>query len=108
MMASDTIGDMKIGHVIAVKPDEHVWGSKEVYPAFYQINITGMSVEEACMFMEQKWDTSNPDEPILLGSRNLKFNSGKLPGSLRNKLDNDGGLTITAEQVMNFFDLETQ
>lgn len=105
MMAVDTPGVFKLGYVVAIKPDDHVWGPPETYPPFWKINITGMSVEDAEFYRESIYDTSNPDDPVETGFRKRKFNPDSLPPPIRNTLNRDGEITVTAQQVIDYFDL---
>jgi hypothetical protein len=37
----------KLGHVIDIKPDGHVWGSQERLPKFFIVKIPTMKVADA-------------------------------------------------------------
>jgi hypothetical protein len=42
----DRRGSFKRGDVVAVMPDGHVWGEKEVPPLFEQVDVPGVSVSD--------------------------------------------------------------
>lgn len=42
----DKQGAYKRGDVVAVVPDDHVWGKKEGLPSFEQVDMPGVSVAE--------------------------------------------------------------
>lgn len=43
----------RIGDIIAVKPDGHVWGNAERLPSFVVVRVSGLSLEEAQQYAER-------------------------------------------------------
>lgn len=79
------VGDRR-GEVVAVKPDDHVWGSKEVPPRFEQVDVPSISPERLADLLE----------PDLV----LDVESGDLQLAARRKLkitDIDGAKTARSE-----------
>lgn len=46
-------GCYKRGHPVVVMPDGHKWGPGEVPPDFYILKITGLTVDDALIYLEE-------------------------------------------------------
>ena len=98
----------KMGYVVSIYPDGHIWADSEGLPSFWRVNITGMSVEDCQFYAEGLYDWSNPDEPVERGLRGRKLNPNFIPANIRNKLERDGEITVNAQQVINYFETITE
>lgn len=109
MLAFDTFGAdseqdrfaYKIGHIVDVKPDTHVWGSAEGLPKFWRINLPGISVDKVIQFIDDKVDLTKPNEPVLTCIRKWKMDANALPTAIRNTLVTKGEITITKQTTFD-------
>jgi hypothetical protein len=111
ILAFDTFGPndeadrhaWKLGHVVDIKPDGHVWGSKECLPKLYKVKIPGVSVAQVQKFLEQKIDLTNPDAPVITGIRKWKLNLNDVPVSARNELMSTGEITVNKQNIFEAY-----
>lgn len=117
----DRRGAWKRGYIVVVKPDGHVWGSRED-PArnaaprkFVLIKFPGVSVERVERYLQPQFDDAGGAllEPVVWRRRLWQIQYSELPLAARNKLATEGVLIIggasvpnadyTWAQVRNFF-----
>jgi len=92
----------KLGHVIDVKPDGHVWGAQEKLPKFWIVKIPGMAVETAREYLKSLEDLTNPNDPIQIGMRKWKLDYNTLSTPIKKKLNDTGTITVTETQAIAF------
>lgn len=99
----------KMGHVISVQKDGHVWGSKECLPVFWIVKVPGLAVSDALEYAKALEDlTGYPDEPpAQIGIRKWKFNYNTLPAAAKNMLNSTGIITVTANKILDYIEMVT-
>jgi len=91
----------KLGHVIDIKPDGHVWGAQERLPKFFVVKIPTMKVEDAQQYMAKKEDITNPDDPVQIGMRKFRFNPDTLAAAKKTALLTTGTVSIATKDIVN-------
>lgn len=86
------------GDIVVVMPDGHVWGRQEGLPKFYQVSIPGLSVELAKKVIESEMDAENK----FVARRKWGLLINNLPVLMQNKLQNEGRIEASIEQVKNY------
>jgi hypothetical protein len=96
--AKDARGCYKRGDPVAVKPDGHAWGALETLPRFWVVKVPGATVAQLEQYVAA---LTNPD-----GSTNRRrewgVDTAKMPGGVRNTLQNTGTVTVTLAQVQTY------
>ena len=113
IMAFDTFGKdpesdrlaWKTGHVVDVKPDDHVWGKKEGPPKFYVLKAPGVKVEEAQAYLEAKLDLTNVEEPVQTGIRKFRFDIDSMGPIVKNGLLTSGEVAVTERNIIDWMKL---
>ena len=93
----------KLGHVIAIMPDGHEWGSQECLPKFYIIKIPGVSVDDLQDYIASKIDWLAEKGPKRIGIRKWKLNLTKVPAGQRSVLQTLGVVTVANKAVFEAF-----
>ena len=91
----------KIGHIISIQPDGHIWGKLECLPRFWIIKVPGMKVEEAKHLTSNKCgilDTYNVN-PISI--RKWKFDVNTLQSIDNEIIDTVGIISIKKDVIFN-------
>lgn len=102
------------GHVVAIKPDGHVWGKEECLPTFYQVDLPGMEKKDLEYLMEGE---TKPETSFYMEGSETKSITNNVPVSIRlNKMDinildigkaailgTTGKITIDKDQVSKVF-----
>ena len=90
------------GDVIVVKDDSHVWGSAEVLPDFYQLDIADTVAADFSTTLEVERIDTGTTHPLTggivfsIGKRRLKgLNIALLPAGAQVDLTNTGIATVT-------------
>lgn len=102
----DRRGAYKRGMPVVVMPDGHEWGREERLPKFIVLKIPGVSVEKVKKYIDPQLE----DAPNERGSYNTyrrrlwKLRWDDLPAGARNKLRDDGELTIKAGTYAGDYD----
>jgi hypothetical protein len=92
----------KLGHIIDIKPDGHIWGSSEKLPKFWIVKVTGLSVTDAQDYISLLLDLTDIAHPRPLGIRKWKLDYNLLPANAKNALNNTGIITVTKAVVLNY------
>lgn len=95
----DRRGCYKQGMPVVVQPDGHQWGSAEGLPNFVILKLPGIPVDKVQKFIDQDVVDNGVDgegRPIreTYRRRLWKIDWASLPAGARNKLLNDGEITI--------------
>lgn len=73
------------GEVVAVKPDGHVWGRKEVPPSFEQIDLPGVSVARLADLLEP--ELTDDDDANFVARRKLRITDVQSAKAARNETE---------------------
>lgn len=96
----DQRGCYKSGDVVAVMPDDHVWGNAETFPVFFIVKVPEMSVEEASSkYLQPEYSTTEFDKigrPLITSRRAYKLDKQRLP---INQKDITSPITITSVEL---------
>lgn len=103
------VGDMawKTGDIVDIREDGFAWGALELDPTrFLRVRITGVTADQLTRYLAPLRDSFIQDpltgERIRIGRRRYFTDRTKLPGNLRNELEQNGLLEFTWTQVRNY------
>ena len=102
----DRRGCYKRGMPVVVMPDTHTWGREEGLPTFVVIKIPGVPVEKVRKYIEPQLEDTTDEQGVypIYRRRLWKIRVADLPLAARNKLANDGELTIKAGTYSGSYD----
>ena len=92
----------KLGHIIDIKPDGHPWGTQETLPKFFRVNVTGATVGECNEWIKQALDFTDLGNVKPTRIRKWKFDINSLGTAAKKKILEEGVITVTKAQVVNF------
>jgi len=93
----------RLGDIIVVRPDGHVWGSEECLPRFIVVKITNMSYEDAKHLEESLMVDDGLDEHGIMKKKMAKVRKWQVPSKYMSDAIKDGNsvieITLTAKQL---------
>lgn len=91
----DRRGCYKRGMPVVVMPDGHQWGSAEGLPSFVVLKLPGVSVDRVKEYLDRQTQGVDAEgRPLAFRRRLWRFRFEDMPLAARNKLAQDGELTI--------------
>jgi hypothetical protein len=93
-------GCYKLGDVVQVMPDDHVWGALESLPRYFVVKVPGLDPGKARAFLIPEMDSVESEK--ILRRRKFRLKVEDVPLAIRNKLQTDGWVSITLTQLKNF------
>jgi hypothetical protein len=92
----------RLGDIIVVRPDDHVWGNEECLPRFIVVKITNLSYEDAKHLEESLMVDDGVDEQGIPKKKMAKVRKWQVPKSYMTNAINAGNsvitITLTAHQ----------
>jgi len=92
----------RLGDIIVVRPDGHVWGNEECLPRFIVVKITNLSYDDAKHLEESLMLDDGLDEHGVMKRKMAKVRKWKVPSSYMTTAINAGNsvvtITLTAQQ----------
>ena len=92
----------RLGDIIVVRPDGHVWGKEECLPRFIVVKITNLSYDDAKHLEESLMVDDGLDEHGIMKKKMAKVRKWQVPSSYMTNAINAGNsvvtITLTAQQ----------
>jgi hypothetical protein len=85
----------RLGDIIVVRPDDHVWGNEECLPRFIVVKITNMTYEDAKHLEESLMVDDGLDEQGIPKKKLAKVRKWQVPASYMTNAINAGNSVIT-------------
>lgn len=107
----DARGSHKRGDPIALKPDTHKWGRKEIIPPvdggkFVRVNITDVTPEQIEAALQNRWGLSLVDPEmsgdVVTKRKALSFLVDNLPINIKQALNTTGVYTTNLAAIKNY------
>jgi len=92
----------KLGHIIDIKEDGHVWGTQEKLPKFWIIKVPGMAVADAQEYLKMLQDFTDLNNVKTIGIRKWKLDYNLLPAAAKNTLNSTGIVSVNKTTVLNY------
>lgn len=89
------------GDIVEVRPGGSWTGRSEKTP-FYTVTITGLSVEAAKKYMKPLYDTTDPNNPVLIKRRKWRVLVANVPSAIKQELQQKGVVTVSLDKVKNY------
>lgn len=94
----DARGCYKRGDIVVIRPDGHVWGREETLPMFYQVDVSGLTVEAATLYAQAHTEpdlaSPFPGDTTPVKRRRYRFRIEALSGPALVNLDTSGQITM--------------
>jgi len=92
----------RLGDIIVVRPDSHVWGNEECLPRFIVVKITNMTYDDAKHLEESLMVDDGLDEHGIMKRKMAKVRKWQVPQAYMLDAIHDGNsvvtITLTAQQ----------
>ena len=85
----------RLGDIIVVRPDDHVWGNEECLPRFIVVKITNMTYEDAKHLEESLMVDDGLDEQGIMKKKMAKVRKWQVPSNYMTNAINAGTSVVT-------------